>query len=1144
MKSPMPLVCLIAAANAHALYADAGLDAYREGNYMQAARQLNDLSGKDPVIDYYLGRMRLYGYGQLKNNVLAMRHFKQAGERGFLPAQRILARVALFEDKNLEQALYWFKKSADANDTAAQMYCAAAYLFGVGTKKNQDVARRYYIAAAKNGDSIAQYTVAQNFLETRHSANKTLGLIWLNKSVAQNNPEAQLMLSELYTNGTLVTQDLNKAKELVGLSLAQGYVPAMYQMGEIARVQDDVQLAKEWYMKAAAALYSPAEVALAKLYLQEKSPLYDTHAGYLWMLRAAQNGSSEAELALANLYKQGVGVEADEHLAKEWQQKAAQTMQGTSLSAQMKAALWLSNRRVVQLSDTHYALKGILSPWKNKTALKENNYNPAPQMDSVTRAQLYRPAFVMTNPNALAISEYYNAWLSTLGVLPKDHWTFPTYSLSIIESDNQLIRLKRLDDQAVLGDYNAQFELAQRRQQGKGLEKNINEAIKYYQLAADQQDLRAQYMLGILYLEGRDVPADYTKGLDLLQDAAFKGNPRAQYVLARIDEQGYQDASGKQVIEPDYDKAISMYQLASSNNYGPAQYRLAELLSREKQTYISSASIQQRAQLIKSLYQGAVAGGVEQAALPLAFFNAMDTDKAAQQHAFDVAKKEADADNISAALLLGLMYDRGIAVEVNHEKALDWYQKAELNPVADFILGTYLSETDGEKGRVLLQKAADAGFSYANLNLAVMLQQSDKPFLPQLEKALALGNSTAGLLLADYYLTQANDAKQMKQAHDIYLKFAQKGDKDAQLKLAFMLEKGLGVNPDVINAQTWYAMSAEQGQPVAQYLLGRLYQLGWLDKQPDYELAKKWYSTAQTTYAPAAVALGFIYDTVDDDYKNALVGYQQAVVAGDPVGEFDAGLIYEKGKGQPVDFAKASKLYLLSSQQGHAQSMVQLAGLYFNGLNGDRNEEEAVTWYKKAAALGDRDALYHLGLLSETGVAVKLDYPEAVRYYQAAGEKGNAKAVLALARMYQYGLGVTKDQQQAITLYKTLAAQDNAYAQYQLAMLYMDGATGEHLVEQGKKLLIQAEKNGSLQAQKALQRLATQTQGQVSFLEPAVVVSSTATTKKSADLMYLDALNAWNRGDDLSSKMILSRILVQYPDYVPAKRVYELMALS
>ncbi len=41
------------------------------------------------------------------------------------------------------------------------------------------------------------------------------------------------------------------------------------------------------------------------------------------------------------------------------------------------------------------------------------------------------------------------------------------------------------------------------------------------------------------------------------------------------------------------------------------------------------------------------------------------------------------------------------------------------------------------------------------------------------------------------------------------------------------------------------------------------------------------------------------------------------------------------------------------------------------------------------------------------------------------------------------------------------------------------------------------------------------------------------------DLMYLDALNEWNRGDERSSRIILDRIMTQFPHYIPAKRAYE-----
>ena len=947
-----------------------------------------------------------------------------------------------------------------------------------------------------------------------------------------------------------------KAKELISMSVAQGYLPAVYQMGELALKQNDLQQAKEWFTKAAMAHYAPAELALAKFYTKEKTPFYNLNVGFSWMLKAAQNGSTDAQLALATMYKTGQGVDADENLSKEWQKKATTTVKDTPVFAQVKAAQWLSMDKVNTFSGSGYHLKGILSDWQNPDALKENTYNQPPKMEMVSRETLYKPNFEMTNPNDIAIGDYYDALATTLsGSSQQTDLVFPRYSLdkqsssvsptgtSGAQMDDQAL-FKHLQGRAVLGDSSAQFTLAQLYQDGVGTNKNAEEAIKNYELASAQQDLRAEYTLGLIYLDGQGVPADHEKAITLLRDAAFKGNDYAQYALARIDELGYRNAAGDLVIQPDAEQAKSMYELAAANDYGLAQYRLAEMLVREKNSDLSMAAKQHRNHILKELYEGAFAAGVVEAALPLAFFNAMDNNTLKQTQAFTAATKEANAGNAGAALLVGLLYDRGIGVAVDPSEAIHWYQKAQSNPVTAFILGTNYTKgmglsKDTDKGKALLQQAADAGFSYANLNLAVLKQQAGEDFLPELDKSLALGNSTAGILLADYYLSQANDAAHMKQAREIYQNLAEKGDKNGQLKLGFMLEQGLGGAVDLANAEKWYNVAGEQGQPVAQYFLGNLYQLGKIGAEPDYELAKKWYSSAQSNYAPAAVALGFINDTVEDNYDQALASYQMAADQKDAIGQFNLGLIYEKGKGRPVDYAKARELYQAAADLGVSQAMSQLAGLYFNGLGGSQDDAEALTLYKKAAALGEGDALYQLGLLSETGVATTLDFPEAIRYYQNAAEKGNAKGMLALARIYQYGLGVDKNNVLAEKYYKQLAALGNAYAQYQLATFYYEGVDGKRMPQEGKQLLQQAKENGSLQARRVLQWLDSQGQDRSSFIEPVLMDKTPVLAEQPADLMYLNALNEWNRGDVGLSRIILDKLLVEFPDYTPAKRAYE-----
>ena len=41
------------------------------------------------------------------------------------------------------------------------------------------------------------------------------------------------------------------------------------------------------------------------------------------------------------------------------------------------------------------------------------------------------------------------------------------------------------------------------------------------------------------------------------------------------------------------------------------------------------------------------------------------------------------------------------------------------------------------------------------------------------------------------------------------------------------------------------------------------------------------------------------------------------------------------------------------------------------------------------------------------------------------------------------------------------------------------------------------------------------------------------------NLMYLDALSEWNRGDEMSSRSILNRLVKLFPDYTPAKLIHD-----
>lgn len=1141
MKSLVPWVCFFVASASPSLFAQDDFKAYRLGHYNKAAAPLLNKTGKDAVADYYLGRLYLYGYGQLKNNELAMHYFTKSAEKGYLPSIRLMAKYSLLQDKNPQQAVTWFKQAAALGDVEAQLFMAAAYKYGIGVKKNTDLATHFVIDAAKNGNAIAQFDLAESFIDSRHSSNHSLGLIWLNKSANQENPRALTKLGTLYLQGKLLPKDREKGINLLEKSAAKGYVPAMLALSDLALAEQDPKKAQVWLDKAVNKRDFSAYLHLAHACLQEKSPLHDVHAGFLWTLKAAQEGYAPAKKDLANLYAHGIGVATDAALAKQWSDQAIQDSK-TSDASLAQAALWLSNDTQNKMEETPYALNGIFSAWHNSAALRNNINNQPPKMEVMRRQEVFKPQFEVILPNEVPIHAYYDALLRQELDFQANQWTYPRYKLNpqieALEKANSLILVPtslpapyfnanyevreaskgNLMDtllekwtygwqkqakymavftpmyfKALLGDSQSQFEIGQMFQYGLGVEQNHATAIVFYQNAAEQQHLASVYNLGILYLKNAKNAQDYQTALNWLTDGAFKGNRKCQYVLARLLDQGKVSDDGKEFIKPNPDQAKSMLYLSAANHYGPAQYELGQRLAREMNGEFSVIMRQYQLALIRELYQGAVANRVAQALLPLAFYNAMDVDKKRQAYAFKVAQEQAQAGDSKAALLLGLLYDRGIGVAKDQSKAIHWYQQEGQNSVSQFILGTYIAQGQGVvkdrvQGMDSLQQSANAQFSYADFNLAVLKQQAGQDFLGDLIRSYALGNSHAGILLADYYVSDQQgsspvDPEKIHQAQEIYAGLAKKGDQWAQLKWAYLMDKGLAGKEDPLAAQQWYTASAEQDNPIAQYSLGQFYQLGVLGT-PDYGLAKEWYQKAAPSLAKASLALGFIDETVDDNYQNALKAYEQAEAKGNSLAAYNLGLMYAYGKGVPVDYSKAKSLFLKAANQGVEEAMNQVASLYFYGLGQERNEQEALFWYKKAAHLGNGNALYALGLLSETGVASKLDLPLALKYYQQASNKENEKAMLALARMYHYGLGVAKDQKISAAIYQKLADRQNAYAQYQLGTYYLEGPSEERLPEKGRELLKQASKNGSSQARKTLLRLEAQLQERVSFIEP------------------------------------------------------------
>ena len=88
---------------------------------------------------------------------------------------------------------------------------------------------------------------------------------------------------------------------------------------------------------------------------------------------------------------------------------------------------------------------------------------------------------------------------------------------------------------AETGDANAQFNLGVMYDNGKDVWKNYAKAVKWYRLAAEQGNAGAQFNLGVMYANGTGVPEDLVQAHVWWNIAGAKGRGDSKKMLAMIE---------------------------------------------------------------------------------------------------------------------------------------------------------------------------------------------------------------------------------------------------------------------------------------------------------------------------------------------------------------------------------------------------------------------------------------------------------------------------------------------------------------------------------------------------------------------------------------------------------------------------------
>lgn len=274
-----------------------------------------------------------------------------------------------------------------------------------------------------------------------------------------------------------------------------------------------------------------------------------------------------------------------------------------------------------------------------------------------------------------------------------------------------------------------------------------------------------------------------------------------------------------------------------------------------------------------------------------------------------------------------------------------------------------------------------------------------------------------------------------------YYKYAKKGDVDAMCNLAECYYNGQGgVKQDFKAALSWYDQAARKGNLTGQFMVAYccFYQIGTTENfyERGFDYLKKAY---KKDYIPAVwlYAQYWKWRNSSTMYLNDLA---KAAEGNYGPAQSEYGLLYLYGSSEynlNKDVYKAAYWLEKAAANGNSQGMFYIGLCYENGLGVAVNETKALEYYYSAAQLGHVDAMASMGYAYLMGEGVEEDYSVAYQYLKPAADQNSTLALGCLGDMYYYGLGFEEDDQKAMQLYKSAADLGHTYSMCQLADMYI-----------------------------------------------------------------------------------------------------------
>ena len=287
----------------------------------------------DAEAAYKLGEMYLSTQGGEADAQSAVTYFRLAAGKGFLPAQKELAR---FYKEGLaglqpsrEASLFWCMHAALQGDANCQNQVKEA--FAKNTQLYDAVLAAFTASVqAHIGNGPAALELGRLYEEGFLSPDLEEAAHWYSIAAQQKIPAAQARLGLLYADGKGVVKNEEKARALLAPAAEAGDPQAQLYWGKQAYTQSeqdggpDYAEAFKWFANAAAQGNVEAQYLTGVMYMQGQGTEKSVKKALQFFSRAAEAGYADAQYVVGQSYYKGLGIRQNMSEARKWLGKAAQ----------------------------------------------------------------------------------------------------------------------------------------------------------------------------------------------------------------------------------------------------------------------------------------------------------------------------------------------------------------------------------------------------------------------------------------------------------------------------------------------------------------------------------------------------------------------------------------------------------------------------------------------------------------------------------------------------------------------------------------------------------------------------------------------------------------------------------------------------